>query len=150
MCRFLLVKFKNKTSPADVLNSFAKMSEQSRTLDGDWQGDGWGVSWKDDKGEWQTTKSLSPIWMDKGVFPEIPPTSMLAVHARSASFPSQKGIIEFNQPFVEGGMAFVINGFLRGVNLKNINGTIGAQKIWNLLKEELIEYINKNNLDNDS
>src|SRR4029078_7782559 len=70
-------------------------------------------------------------------FQQFLPTKTFVVHARSASFPNQKGIIEFNQPFIAGEYVFVFNGLLKGVSLPNMPGKIGAQKIWHLLQLKL-------------
>lgn len=112
------------------------MAKKSKAPDGDWQGDGWGVSWMDKNGQWQIYKSLLPVWEDRNAFGQIPKTAAFAVHARSASFPQHKGFLEFNQPYIAGKYSFVFNGLLRGVSLI-IPGKIGAEKIWYLVQNEL-------------
>jgi len=138
MCRFLLAKFSEPTSPKIILEKFSSMAKKSKAHDGDWQGDGWGVSWLDTNNYWKTRKSLLPIWEEKSVFTDFPKTQSLAIHARSASFPDQKGIIEYNQPFVDEPYLFVFNGLLKGVSLSSQDlGKIGSQKIWFLLRKML-------------
>lgn len=137
MCRLLLVQSSQSVKPKALLTKFAQMAEKSKTLDGDWQGDGWGIAWLDEKNKWQVKKSLQPIWKETKVFGEFPQTSLFVAHARSASFPHHKGIIEFNQPYISDKYAFVFNGLLRGVSLPSIPGKIGAEKIWFLLQQEL-------------
>jgi len=123
---------------AGVLTSFADMVARSRAPNGDWQGDGWGVGWLDASREWRVRKSVNPIWEDAPVFSEIPATTALVTHARSASFPEQKNILAYNQPFAAGPYAFVFNGFLQGVSLPfPVEGKIGSQKIWSLLADLL-------------
>lgn len=139
MCRFLLVKSQNAISPKSLLTQFAKMAKKSKAYDGDWQGDGWGISFLDSKNNWQCQKSLSPIWQDAKIFSTFPSTKTFVVHARSASFPNHKGNIIYNQPYIDGEYSFVFNGLLKGVRLPNIPGNIGAEKIWHLLKQELKE-----------
>lgn len=140
MCRFLLVKSSEVFSPHKILTQFSEMAKDSRTFDGDWQGDGWGVSWQDQKGEWQVKKSLLPVWENEESFRQIPRTKLLIVHARSASFVQHKNNLDYNQPFVEGKYGYVFNGLLKGVTLKQkLNGVIGAQKIWSLLKGFLLK-----------
>lgn len=137
MCRFLLVKSKKKKDMKDLVLSFSHMSEKSRTEEGDRQEDGWGISWFGGK-RWNTKKSLDPIWEEEDVFEDIPDTKLLAVHARSASFDDTKGKIDYNQPYIKDRYAFVFNGLLRGVGLgRKVEGEIGAQKIWNLILDEL-------------
>lgn len=137
MCRFLLVKSRTSISPKQFLISFSQMARNSRSYDGDWQGDGWGISWLQNN-LWQTQKFLSPVWEDSWVFANFPPTTLFSVHARSASFPSHKGNIEYNQPFIDKSYSFVFNGLLKGVSLSSdLPGDIGAQKIWFLLKKLL-------------
>lgn len=43
-------------------------------------------------------------------------TTHLAHHVTSVSFPSQKGVEDYNQPFVENNTIFVFNGLLQGVS----------------------------------
>lgn len=137
MCRFLIAKFESPAGPGKILKEFSLMAKNSQAFDGDWQGDGWGVSWTDGMGNWKTRKSLLPIWEEEKLFNSFPKTSFFAVHARSASFPNQKGSVEYNQPFVEEPYIFVFNGLLRRVTLSSLPGRIGSQKIWFLLKKML-------------
>lgn len=133
MCRFLIVKSKEDFDPRPLLREFSLACQKSRTPEGDWQGDGWGVSWITEGG-WRIYKSLSPAWKDNQT-PAIPRTKLLVVHARSASFPGQKGNLNFNQPYIEDGTCFIFNGLLRKVRL-DVPGEIGAQKIWWLLRKQ--------------
>lgn len=137
MCRFLLARFHEPTRPQELLEAFAEMSEKSKALDGDWQGDGWGVAWLDEQGEWHRQTSLAPVWQETHIFDDLPATRALVAHARAASFPHHKGVIEFNQPYLFHEYAFVFNGLLRGVTLPGIPGRIGAEKICHLVKREL-------------
>lgn len=136
MCRFLLVKSQKPIKPLSLLSSFAAMAQKSKAFDGDWQGDGWGIAWLDEKHVWHEYKSLLPVWKDTKAFDTISHTTLFTVHARSASFPQHKNVIEYNQPFTNKKFAFVFNGLLRGVSLpQNIQGSIGSQKIWFLLQD---------------
>lgn len=135
MCRFALVRSELLEKPEKTLNDFAEMAKKSKALDGDWQGDGWGIAWMQN-GQWKVYKSLKPVWEDQSVFKTFPKTNMFLVHARSASFPKDKGNIEFNQPYIYKNYAFVFNGLLKGVRLA-VPGRIGAEKIWNILKNNL-------------
>lgn len=138
MCRFLIAKSKKPINPQKLLDLFAEMCKQSKAPDGTRQEDGWGVAWINQKGEWETKKSLHPIWDDKKTFAEIPETKTLVVHARSATFIQEKGYIEYNQPYIDDKYCFVFNGSLKGVHFtKPISGKIGAQKIWTLLIDQL-------------
>lgn len=137
MCRFLLIKSEKKRKMGKILHEFTDMAKESRTEDGDWQEDGWGVSWRE-KNKWKLFKSLSPIWEEKEKFDDIPETNLLVVHARSASFEKHKGKLDYNQPYIDDDFSFVFNGLLMGVKTeRRVEGEIGAQKIWTLLKEEL-------------
>ncbi len=140
MCRFLLCKSKQLINPKKILSSFAKMAQNSKAFDGDWQGDGWGIAWlKDNK--WQEYRSLKPIWEEKEKFLKFPQSYIFSIHARSASFPQHKNNIEYNQPYINEFYSYVFNGLLRGVTL-SLSGDIGAQKIWLLLND----YLKKMNL----
>lgn len=135
MCRFLLVKFNKDISPKTLLEEFAQMCQESKTEEGDWQGDGWGVAWYGKKG-WKVKKSLLPIWEEREKFGRVPKTRALVVHARSATFAKHKGNIDYNEPYLSGGDCYVFNGMVQGVRLA-AEGEIGAQKVWSLLQKEL-------------
>lgn len=138
MCRFLILRSRNLINPYPVIESFSKMAKKSKALDGDWQGDGWGICWLDRNNHWCTYKSILPIWEERGKFDLFPETNFLVIHARSASFPETKGIIKFNQPFTDGQYVFVFNGFLKGVKIPyKMEGEIGSEKIWFLIKNFL-------------
>lgn len=140
MCRFLLARSKEKFNAVPLLEKFSMMSKKSKAYDGDWQGDGCGVSWLENN-EWKIKTSINPIWETVEQFSNIPQTTHVVIHARSASFPQHKGILEYNQPYVWKNYAFVFNGLLKGVALPyHLAGTIGAQKIWSLLKKFLAAY----------
>ena len=135
MCRFALVKTTVATPPQDFLNRFANMAQASRAPDGDIQGDGWGMSWREDD-RWKRYTNISPIWESKGIFSRFPETNLFLVHARSASFTKDKDNVEYNQPYTSDNLAFVFNGLLKGMKFpRPLSGDIGAQKIWSLLQE---------------
>lgn len=140
MCRFLVVKSKSEAVSKDLLLEFAKMCEKSRTPEGDRQSDGWGISWKNDQGKWEVYKSLKPVWEDIAKIKLIAPSLVYLVHARSAYHLTQKGILEYNQPYIEGELSFVFNGMIRGVSFPiKLSGTIGAQKIFALVLSHIHE-----------
>lgn len=112
------------------------MAEKSKAFDGDWQGDGWGFSWVDEKNQWQSYRSLKPVWQDIKTFGTFPLSSIFSIHARSASFPQHKNNLEYNQPYINESYSYVFNGLLKGVTL-SLPGDIGAQKIWLLLNDYL-------------
>lgn len=148
MCRFILVKTSTPRKPSELLCSFARMSEHCPAPDGDWQGDGWGVSWWK-RGSWGTYTSLKPVWEDTEQFDQIPETTIFLAHARSASFATQKGILDYNQPYRSKNRAFVFNGLLKGTALPiQLEGAIGAQKIWSLLQLQLRSKKPKDALEN--
>src|SRR3989339_300826 len=140
MCRFLLAKSKQPISPKKILSSFAKMAENSKAFDGDWQGDGWGFSWLENN-KWQFYKSIEPVWKEKEKFSKFPQSHIFSIHARSASFPQHKNNIKYNQPYTNESYSYVFNGLLKGVAL-SLPGDIGAQKIWQLFNN----YLKKDNL----
>jgi len=138
MCRFLLARTDGALLPGTLIGEFANMAEASRAPDGDRQADGWGAAWPDGNGGWATLVSTTPIWEDRARFDRIPASPFLVLHARSASFPNQKNVPAYNQPYAAGPFAFVFNGMLQGVSLPHpVPGDIGAQKIWSLVRERL-------------
>lgn len=142
MCRFLLLSSDEPCEVQEILESFAHMCEQSACLDGDWQGDGWGVAWWQEGEGWSLHRSLAPVWTEANYGRQVPATRRLVVHARAASFPEHKGNLAFAQPYVHGPYAFVFNGLIAGVRLPRgvkIPGAIGAEKIWYLVRQRLDE-----------
>jgi glutamine amidotransferase len=138
MCRFLMVKSVLPLEIENFLLEFSEACKKRKTPDGDWQGDGWGISYLDENYEWNLYRSVKPIWDEKEEFKNIPESKFFLVHARSSSFENQKNFLEYNQPFISKKYSFVFNGFIKGVSLPfKISGSIGSQKIWNLLLELL-------------
>lgn len=141
MCRFLMVKSSTPLPAQGILEKFAFMAENSRTPDGDRQGDGWGAAWLDGRKNWRVCKSARSIWEDLGLVDIIPASPIFLVHARSASFPHHKDAPDFSQPFIRGSYGFVFNGLLQGVSVPfPVPGRIGSQKIWALLSRQLKEH----------
>ena len=138
MCRFLMVKSQNPLNPAKILEKFAEMAKKSTAPDGDWQGDGWGISWLGYDQEWKLKKSINPMWKEKDVFSQIPESSLFLAHVRSASFHHHKEVLDYNQPFLREPYAFVFNGHLKRVSFPfQVDGNIGSQKVWTLLYDLL-------------
>ncbi len=137
MCRFLIVKSKNKINPEELLKSFALACQKSVAPDGELQKDGYGIAWHDDK-TWQLKKSLAPVWEEQDLFKQIPETNLLVVHARSSGFANDKDNIDYNQPFIDGPLCFVFNGMIRKISLNlPLEGKIGSQKLFSLIKLQL-------------
>lgn len=130
MCRFLLVNTKKFDYFRQDVNEFIKKCRNSQEE----QKDGWGMAYLE-SGQIKIKKDLRPIW-ESFQLDEIPKTSFLLLHARSALDISTIYDLENNQPFFEKGILFVFNGLLKGVNLK-VRGRIGAQKIFNLIVKEV-------------
>ena len=107
MCRFLLLSSDEPCGVQQVVEQFARMCEQSTCLDGDWQGDGWGVAWWRE-GEGWSLHRVSGADLDRDGLraPNWPATRRLVVHARAASFPEHKGDLAFAQPYVHGPLRF--------------------------------------------
>jgi len=129
MCRFLMIQANSQFKPTDFLTDFAERCKEST----EWQGDGWGVCWLSSKCQWQSYKSLKPIWEETAEFSKIPDSKTFLVHARSSSFEAHKGRIEFNQPFIRDQLAFVFNGLIKSVSGLRVQGEIGSQKVFNLI-----------------
>ncbi|MDH5533886.1 MAG: hypothetical protein OEX81_05695 [Candidatus Pacebacteria bacterium] len=154
MCRFLAIKNSGSNYLQKDLEDFALMCQESKTIEGDWQGDGWGVAWKNNKGEWQTHHSLNPIWDELDYLLELSGYAKeLVVHARSASFDDYKDDVSVNQPYIskDKNRVFAFNGVIYKVKLKRrLSGKIGAQKIFSLVNQEARrKNILKSNLKNE-
>ena len=137
MCRFLIVKSKEKINPVDFLVPLAELSEKSIAPNGDRQWDGYGIAWQNN-GRWDVKKSLAPMWEEQNLFEQIPKTDMLVAHARGSGFMKDKSEIAYNQPFTDGTACFVFNGTIYKVRLAiSLDGEIGSQKLFSLLKMQL-------------
>lgn len=124
MCRILAVTAAAPFAPSDYLRPFAEVARTSR----EYQGHGWGCAWREN-GEWRTYHSISPVWEDDvGRFATA---TVLMAHARSA-FRDEGIAVENNMPFVDSRLAFVFNGELRGVRIREA-GRIGAEKLFRFL-----------------
>ncbi|MEE8364767.1 MAG: hypothetical protein V3R76_03195 [Gammaproteobacteria bacterium] len=104
------------------------MAQISKTSP-EYQGHGWGCSWRADD-RWHHYHSIDPIWQDD--FSRFGETPLLLAHARSA-FHDEGIVIENNMPFSDGESVFIFNGELRGVRIKS-DGRIGAEKIYNYIR----------------
>lgn len=152
MCRFALIRSSKLINPQPILEKFGIMAKNSPAFDGDWQGDGWGISYLNKNNDWEVKKSLNPIWEDKNLFDQFPRTNIFVIHARSASFEHHKGEIDYNQPYINKPYAFVFNGLLKKVHFQQpIPGKIGSQKLFHLLNQLLKNQVttNINNNRND-
>jgi len=136
MCRFLLFKSQTLTNPQQILKAFSQMAKKSKAFDGDWQGDGWGMSWLENN-TWKSYKSVKPVWEDDMRGTLLFSSTIFLIHARSASFPQHKNNEEYNQPFYNSNNAFVFNGLIKGVSLQ-LPGAIGSQKIWSLVQKKIL------------
>ncbi|MCL5273299.1 MAG: hypothetical protein M1434_00950 [Chloroflexi bacterium] len=151
MCRFLLLHTDGAFDPAALFLSFAEACRCSRSVDDAGQSDGWGIAWLGADDTWALHKRLTPIWEDAGWLAHPPRSRAYALHARSASFEKDRVNLAYNQPYLYPAdatrapglpaahpYAYTFNGLLRGVSLpRRVEGQVGAQRIWNLLRDEL-------------
>ena len=128
MCRILCVRSDEPFDMEPHLAAFAQLARESP----EYQGDGWGCAWIDADGSdgWRLYRNISPVWEDAAA-PAGRATLVLA-HARSAY--RGEGIrVENNMPFSDGERAFIFNGELHGVRIRE-RGRIGAEKVFNFVK----------------
>lgn len=125
MCRILIMRQPSAFDFTPHLQEFSQMCLASK----EFQGHGWGMAFKNDKG-WHFVKKLEPIW--ESHLEDFGSGTFLAVHARSA-FQNEGICLENNMPFYDPDHIFLFNGELRGVRLK-VPGRIGAEKIFNFIK----------------
>lgn len=139
MCRYAIIFNKNDCfSASDFVDNFSKFAKTSTAPDGDWQGDGWGMAHKTNHGtnSFVSYKSLDPIWIDAHSRKDSK-TKLLIIHARSATFKSQKDDINFNMPFCNDKYCMVFNGSLSSIKIDSpyFTGVTGAQKIWSFMQK---------------
>jgi len=124
MCRILYMRSGHPVDIPDHLWTFAKIARNSS----EYQGDGWGIAWRDGK-KWRVYRKTWPIWEeDLGGFGR---SHEFLAHVRSA-FRDSPVIVENNMPFENGQYVYAFNGELHGVKLK-LPGNTGAEKIFNLI-----------------
>lgn len=125
MCRILAIQGEAPLDAVPFIRAFAERCQASK----EFQGDGWGVSWREG-GAWRSFHTLDPIW--ETALPVLPQSHLFLVHARSA-FRNERIVVENNMPFVEEGLAFAFNGELRGVRLQ-APGDTGAWRLFHLFR----------------
>ena len=126
MCRLLTVRSEEPFAIMPHLGKFADIARNSK----EYQGHGWGCSYRDESGLWRFYKNINPVWEDD--LSRFGATTLLVAHARSA-FEDRDIVIENNMPFFDGRTVFVFNGELRGVQIRE-QGRIGAEKIFNFIR----------------
>ena len=124
MCRLLYIRSNTTFDTSSHLKIFAQICKNSK----EYQGHGWGCAYLKNQ-DWVRYKNIKPIWEDN--LNQFNGTRMLIAHARSA-FRDQDIGLENNMPFYKGELAFIFNGELHGVKIKE-EGRIGAEKIFNFL-----------------
>ena len=125
MCRLLFIRAADPFAMGGHLEIFAELSKRSP----EYQGHGWGCGWLEG-GDWRFYHDIRPIWEDDVTgFGE---TTLLLAHARSA-FRDEGIRVENNMPFFDGRYAFIFNGELQGVRIRE-EGRIGAEKVFNFVK----------------
>lgn len=140
MCRILALKTTgiDEKTRKRVLLDFVSMCEKSRTIEGDRQENGWGISWLDENSQWQSFHSLQPIWNDQKKLLSLPNSNHFMIHARSASFNDYLNDVSVNQPYTNENISFAFNGVIKGIKLRQkVPGKIGAQKIFNLILQKI-------------
>ena len=125
MCRLLAIKSNSTFKIRNYLEKFAHTAKNSK----EYQGHGWGCAYLKDN-NWKIYKNIKPVWEDD--LKKFDSTHLLIAHARSA-FRDEGIEVSNNMPFLDGKYAFVFNGELHGVRIKE-KGRIGAEKIFNFLK----------------
>jgi predicted glutamine amidotransferase len=126
MCRLLTIRDQTPFSIAEELKKFATIAKNSK----EYQGHGWGCSYRNQDGEWHHYKNIKPMWEDN--LEQFGETTILIAHARSA-FEDRGIVVENNMPFYDEKFIYIFNGELRGVKIRE-EGRIGAEKIFNFIK----------------
>lgn len=126
MCRLLLVKSNREFEIAEHLKQFSLIAKNSP----EYQGDGWGIAiYKNHS--WEVYKNTLPIWEDE--LNNFGRANLILAHVRSAFKGSDISLLN-TMPFVFDNYAFIFNGELHGVRIKE-TGNSGAEKIFNLIRK---------------
>ena len=125
MCRLLAIASRRPFAMAPHLDQLTRIARESR----EYQGHGWGCAWMEG-GRWSVYRNVRPIWEDS--VDRFGQTRFLLAHARSA-FRNEDIVVENNMPFIDGPQAFVFNGELHGVRIRE-EGRIGAEKLFRFIR----------------
>ena len=126
MCRLLAVKSSRAFAAATHLRALAHIARHSK----EYQGHGWGCALLTPQRQWSVYRNILPIWEDD--LAQFDDTTLLLAHARSA-FRNEGIAVENNMPFHDERYAFVFNGELHGVRIRE-RGRIGAEKVFHFIK----------------
>lgn len=126
MCRLLAVKSSRAFEVAPHLRALAHVARRSK----EYQGHGWGCARFTARRQWSVYRNIMPIWEDDPA--QFDDTTLLLAHARSA-FRNEGITVENNMPFHDERYAFIFNGELHGVRIRE-RGRIGAEKVFQVIK----------------
>ena len=124
MCRLLWIRSEDPFEIASHLHQFASLAQASP----EYQGHGWGCARLHHNG-WQYYRNINPVWLDD--LNQFGKTTLFLAHARSA-FRDEGITVENNMPFSKDNEAFIFNGELSGVRIRQA-GRIGAEKIFHFI-----------------
>lgn len=143
MSRFLFINKKERFDIETDLTVFAENAEMNHTPEGNWQGDGWGISWLDPLGGWREFKLFMPIWKNKDFLYMFTPSNTFLMHVRTLAAEEEYISEEHNLPFTNENISFAFDGDLIESEIGTANKLI-ADKFW-----ETIKTFDLNNLENE-
>lgn len=110
MTRFLVINKKERFDIEETLRIFAEASENNPTPDGNWQGDGWGISYVDPYLKWRGYKTFVSIWKCMDFFNIFMPSNIFMMHARTLEAEEQYVSEDHNMPYYNDEISFVFDG----------------------------------------
>ncbi|MBP9758755.1 hypothetical protein KBD45_03600 [Candidatus Dojkabacteria bacterium] len=143
MSRILVINKKERFDVEENFKIFAEVSENNPTPDGNWQGDGWGISYIDPLLKWRGFKTFVSIWKNIGFAHIFMPSNIFMLHVRTLIVEEEYVSEENNLPYFNDELSLVYDGDqLESKIDKSVKPLI--DRIW-----EQIQIVDKSNLESE-
>jgi predicted glutamine amidotransferase len=143
MSRILFINKKERFDIETDLTAFAEHAENNPGPEGNWQGDGWGVSWLDPLNNWREFKLFPPIWQNKDFLYMFTPSNTFMAHVRTLAVEEEYTSEENNMPYTNNELAFACDADLLESKVDSADKLVGL-RLW-----EDIQKLDKKNLEQE-
>lgn len=143
MSRFIFINKKQRFDIEENLKAFAALSEDNPTPEGNWQGDGWGISWVDPYLKWRDYRTFISIWKNTEFMHIFMPSNTFLLHVRTLEVAEEYISEEHNLPYSTDELTFVFDGELTSTEAIK-ESQLPADRIW-----EKIKSLNRENLESE-